>query len=84
MLLGDCLFAHALTLSTNFENADIGRAIARTAATVCSGEMIQTQRRFDLNLAVQDYLRIVRMKTGSLFLDRGRIGRAYQRSRPES
>src|SRR5881398_813311 len=67
VLLGDCLFAHALTLSTNFQNADIGRAIARTAATVCSGEMIQTQRRFDLNLTVQDYLRIVEMKTGSLF-----------------
>jgi octaprenyl-diphosphate synthase len=67
VLLGDCLFAHALTLSTNFENKNIGRAIARTAATVCSGEMIQTQRRFDLNLTVQDYLRIVEMKTGSLF-----------------
>jgi len=67
VLLGDCLFAHALTLSTNFENADIGRAIARTAATVCSGEMIQTQRRFDLTLTVQDYLHIVEMKTGSLF-----------------
>jgi octaprenyl-diphosphate synthase len=67
VLLGDCLFAHALTLSTNFENAGIGRAIARTAATVCSGEMIQTQRRFDLTLTVQDYLRIVEMKTGSLF-----------------
>src|ERR1043166_6923565 len=67
VLLGDCLFAHALTLSTNFDNADIGRAIARTAATVCSGEMIQTQRRFDLTLTVQDYLRIVEMKTGSLF-----------------
>jgi len=67
VLLGDCLFAHALTLSTNFENADIARAIARTAATVCSGEMIQTQRRFDLTLTVQDYLRIVEMKTGSLF-----------------
>ena len=67
VLLGDCLFAHALTLSTNFENAGIGRTIARTAATVCSGEMIQTQRGFELNLTVQDYLRIVEMKTGSLF-----------------
>ena len=26
VLLGDCLFAHALMLSTNFENADISRA----------------------------------------------------------
>ena len=67
VLLGDCLFAHALTLSTKFENADISRTIARTAATVCSGEMIQTQRRFDLNLTVDDYLHIVEMKTGSLF-----------------
>ena len=67
VLLGDCLFAHALTLSTKFENAEIGRTIARTATTVCSGEMIQTQRKFDLNLGVQDYLRIVEMKTGSLF-----------------
>src|SRR5213078_1611332 len=67
VLLGDCLFAHALTLSTNFENADISRAIARAAREICSGEMIQTQRRFDLNLTVQDYLRIVEMKTGSLF-----------------
>src|SRR6266446_3504331 len=67
VLLGDCLFAHALNLSTNFENSAIGRTIARTATTVCSGEMIQTQRRFDLNLTVEDYLRIVQMKTGSLF-----------------
>src|SRR4051812_21123031 len=67
VLLGDCLFAHALNLSANFENPEIGRAIARTAATVCSGEMIQTQRRFDLKLRVEEYLRIVEMKTGSLF-----------------
>ncbi len=67
VLLGDCLFAHALNLSTNFENSAIGRAIALTATTVCSGEMIQTQRRFDLKLSVADYLKIVEMKTGSLF-----------------
>jgi octaprenyl-diphosphate synthase len=67
VLLGDCLFAHALKLSTNFDNSAIGRAIARTATTVCSGEMIQTQRRFDLKLSVEDYLKIVEMKTGALF-----------------
>jgi len=67
VLLGDCLFAHALNLSTNFENADISRAIARAAREICSGEMIQTQRRFDLKLEVEDYLRIVGKKTGSLF-----------------
>jgi octaprenyl-diphosphate synthase len=67
VLLGDCLFAHALTLSASFDEPEISRAIARTASEVCSGEMIQTQRRFDLKLRVDEYLRIVEMKTGSLF-----------------
>jgi octaprenyl-diphosphate synthase len=67
VLLGDCLFAHALNLSASFDESEISRAIARTASEVCSGEMIQTQRRFDLQLRVEDYLRIVEMKTGSLF-----------------
>jgi octaprenyl-diphosphate synthase len=83
VLLGDCLFAHALTLSTNFENAEIGRAIARTAATVCSGEMIQTQRKFDLNLGVQDYLRIVQMKTGSLFSAAAELAAVISESPPD-
>ena len=74
VLLGVCLFAHALTLSTNFENADISRAIARTASEICSGEMIQTQRRFDLKLEVEDYVRIVEMKTGSLFAAAAELG----------
>jgi octaprenyl-diphosphate synthase len=67
VLLGDCLFAHALNLSTSFENSEISRSIARTASEICSGEMIQTQRRFDLHLGVEDYLKIVKMKTGALF-----------------
>ena len=73
VLLGDCLFAHALNLATNFDEATISRAIARTASEVCSGEMIQTQRRFDLQLRVEDYLRIVEMKTGSLFAVAGEL-----------
>ena len=82
VLLGDCLFAHALNLSTNFENSAIGRAIARTATTVCSGEMIQTQRRFDLKLSVEDYLRIVEMKTGSLFSAAGELAATISDAEP--
>lgn len=74
VLLGDCLFAHALNLSANFENAEIGRAIARSAREVCTGEIIQTQRRFDLHLAIDDYLRIIQMKTGSLFSVAAELG----------
>ena len=67
VLLGDCLFAHALRLSTGFSNSDVCIRIADAAAEVCSGEIIQTQRRFDLKLSTADYYKIIEMKTAALF-----------------
>lgn len=67
VLLGDCLFAHALRLATNFSDSNICRRISDCAIEVCSGEIIQTQRRFDLKLSTADYYRIIEMKTASLF-----------------
>ncbi len=67
VLLGDCLFAHALMLSTEFDDPLIGRTVARAANRVCSGEIIQTQRRFDFQLTREDYFHIIEMKTAELF-----------------
>ena len=66
VLVGDVLFAHALRLSTQFPNA-VSRRIADAAAEVCTGEILQTQRRFDLNVTIAEYYRMVQMKTGALF-----------------
>jgi octaprenyl-diphosphate synthase len=74
VLLGDVLFAHALNLSTDFDDTNISRTIARTATEVCSGEMIQTQRRFDLHLSREEYFRIIGLKTGSLFACAAELG----------
>jgi octaprenyl-diphosphate synthase len=84
VLLGDCLFAQALNLSTNFDNAAISRVIARAAREVCSGEIIQTQRRFDLHLAIDDYLKIIEMKTGSLFAAAAELGGVLNGADPET
>ena len=84
VLLGDCLFAQALNLSTNFDNAEISRTIARAARQVCSGEIIQTQRRFDLHLGIEDYLRIIEMKTGSLFAAAAELGAVLNGADPET
>ena len=82
VLLGDCLFAHALDLSTNFEEADISRRIARAANAVCTGEIIQTQRRFDLNLSHADYFRIIELKTAALFGCAAELGARLSGSDP--
>jgi octaprenyl-diphosphate synthase len=67
VLLGDCLFAHALKLATSFEDNRMSRRLSEAASEVCSGEMMQTQRRFDMQLSVNDYIRILEKKTGALF-----------------
>jgi len=82
VLLGDCLFAQALNLSTHFEKSEISRAISLAAREVCSGEIIQTQRRFDMHLAIEDYRRIVEMKTGSLFAAAAELGAMINEAEP--
>ena len=67
VLLGDSLFAQALLLSAEFDDSSIGRSIARSTKDVCTGEIIQTQRRFDFQLSREDYFEIIRLKTAALF-----------------
>jgi octaprenyl-diphosphate synthase len=67
VLLGDCLFAHALSLSASFPTPYVCRRIAEATNVVCSGEILQTQRRFDLKLSKADYFKMIEMKTGALF-----------------
>jgi octaprenyl-diphosphate synthase len=83
VLLGDCLFAHALKLSTSFQNGEVSRRIAHAAADVCSGEIIQTQRRFDLKLSVPDYYKIIEMKTAALFGVATELGALLNEAAPE-
>src|ERR1700691_346742 len=66
-LLEDWLFCHALKLSSGLEDRSIMRSIAEASNEVCSGEILQTQRRFDLKLSIAEYIKIISMKTGAFF-----------------
>lgn len=67
VLLGDALFSHALLLATEFDDISINRKVGKASREVCEGEVIQSQRRFDLTLTKEDYFKIISMKTGALF-----------------
>lgn len=67
VLLGDALFSHSLLLATEFDSIDICRKVGKASREVCQGEVMQTQRRFDLTLTKDDYFHIIEMKTGALF-----------------
>jgi len=67
VLFGDCLFAQALSLASEFPTTEICRAVSLATNTVCSGEILQTQQRRNFAAARQDYFRVIGMKTGELF-----------------
>lgn len=83
VLLGDALLAHAMKLATNFSDTEVVRRIADAAGEVCTGEIIQTQRRFDLKMSVNDYYRIVEMKTAALFAASAELGAFLSETTPE-
>jgi octaprenyl-diphosphate synthase len=58
------------------------RRLAEAASEVCSGEIVQTQRRFDLKLSVPDYYRIIEMKTGALFAVATELGAFLNEAAP--
>jgi octaprenyl-diphosphate synthase len=67
VLLGDCLFAHALKLAASFPTPEICRAVAAATNTVCSGEILQTQHSRSIKMSRVEYFKVLRMKTGELF-----------------
>lgn len=82
VLLGDCLFAHALKLAAGFPTTEVCRKVSDATNTVCSGEILQTQRRFDLDLSVDQYLEMIKMKTGALFAVSCELGAALNGASP--
>lgn len=64
VLLGDCLFAHALRLAASFSTTLVCQSVAQSTKRVCSGEILQTLNR---TLSRIEYLRIIEMKTAELF-----------------
>jgi octaprenyl-diphosphate synthase len=67
VLFGDCLFAQALKLASEFSTTEVCRAVSLATNTVCSGEILQTQQRRNFAAAKKDYFRVIEMKTGELF-----------------
>lgn len=83
VLLGDCLFAHALLLAASFPTPEICRAVAAATKIVCTGEIIQTQGSSRRDLSREEYFRILRMKTAELFALSCELGARLAGAGPE-
>lgn len=83
MLAGVACFSLAGT-----EAADLGpgvsRAVGTAAATLAYGELLDVERAFDTGTSIEDYLELVRTKTGALFRLACALGAAEARTPPET
>lgn len=66
VLLGDCLFAHALQLAAAFPSTEVCESVASATKRVCSGEILQTLNHSTKPNRAQ-YYRMIEMKTAELF-----------------
>lgn len=67
VLLGDALFSQALHVAAQFPTTEVCRLVAESTRQVCSGEIMQTLRRRDVDLTLEQYRRIIDLKTAELF-----------------
>ena len=74
VLLGDGIFAQALHLAGSYPTPVVCRKIGLATRTVCTGEILQMQRRYDQQLPIPDYLKMIGMKTGALFSVSAELG----------
>jgi octaprenyl-diphosphate synthase len=67
VLLGDALFSQALHIAARFPTTEVCRVVSESTRKVCSGEIMQTLRRRDLNITLAEYRRMIDLKTAELF-----------------
>jgi octaprenyl-diphosphate synthase len=84
VLLGDALFAHALKLASDFPTTEVCRLVSVATRQVCSGEICQTFERGNAHLSLDQYFRIIRLKTAELFEVSCRLGASLSSGDPDA
>jgi geranylgeranyl pyrophosphate synthase len=67
VILGDYIFAQAAALVARTRNVDVVRLFAETMVMMSMAQLAEDRTAFDYNRTVDDYLRLIRGKTASLF-----------------
>ncbi len=74
VLFGDALFGHALKLAAEFSTVEVCRTVSLATRRVCAGEIKQNFLRGNPRLSLEEYFRIIELKTAELFWSSCRLG----------
>ena len=74
VLVGDFLYSRAFQMMVSLDNLRVLEVLADATNVIAEGEVLQLMNMHDADLAVADYLRVIRFKTAKLFEASARLG----------
>ena len=74
VLVGDFLYSRAFQMMVSVDRMRVLEVLADATNTIAEGEVLQLMNMHDPDLAVDDYLRVIRFKTAKLFEASARLG----------
>ncbi len=80
VLVGDFLYSRAFQMMVSVSNMRVLEVLADATNVIAEGEVLQLMNMHDPDLAVDDYLRVIRFKTAKLFEASARLGAVIARA----
>ncbi len=74
VLVGDFLYSRAFQMMVSVKRLRVLEVLADATNVIAEGEVLQLMNMHDPDLAVEDYLRVIRYKTAKLFEASARLG----------
>jgi octaprenyl-diphosphate synthase len=74
VLVGDFLYSRAFQMMVSVNNMRVLDVLADATNTIAEGEVLQLMNMHDPDLAVDEYVRVIRFKTAKLFEASARLG----------
>ena len=74
VLVGDFLYSRAFQMMVEVKNLRVLDVLADATNVIAEGEVLQLMNMHDADLAVDEYLRVIRFKTAKLFEASARLG----------
>jgi octaprenyl-diphosphate synthase len=74
VLVGDFLYSRAFQMMVSMNNLRVLEVLADATNVIAEGEVLQLMNMHDADLAVEEYLRVIRFKTAKLFEASARLG----------
>ena len=74
VLVGDFLYSRAFQMMVSVNNMRVLSVLADATNVIAEGEVLQLMNMHDPEIAIDDYLRVIRFKTAKLFEASARLG----------